>query len=743
MNWNLAKRFTAIILLVLFAVVSPAVSQLSTPIFQGTDPNTNLPLAGGKLYSYVVGTSTPKSTFSNVNLTVPRTNPVILDAYGQSLIYLSGPTDLVLKDSDDVTLWGPVTVNPSGGTVNAYISGGTQAIINATLTAIGSAKTNLTLSPETWTASFTLPSNITLNLLNGTIINGTVVLPSNGNVIGQGKGSQISLITAIGTSGAHLNGITIKDLTATIHPLTYVDDSQIINCAGADLYMNSCTRVQAEFSSTNADYVGVNIDNCNWCNFKIPFVKNSGHNSIYVVSSSDNTFDVGYVVGSGQTYPSSAMYFYDGCHRNTGRVGTLAGTTNSEYGLQFLRNCTKNSLTVDVIKDILRGTSAEGANLQGCDNNNINIGVIYNTAICSLELSQGSSNNNIKIGACLQYGVAALVDGVSILSEILGGGNESNGGYTNGNTVEVGYIDGSSRFNIRVGNGGGTTMVSRGNIVKARCGRTSGYANLSLEYAPDTKVDISYEDAVSNGYAISNSSGSTITSPGKGTVVVPKDVLIPNPIAAINSSGWGVSGGGGTVTRETSPTPKFGTAYIHDVPGAQFRGVAAPSATIKSSTTYQISFWLRGTVTSATMRITPDVSAVVNQPPINPVPATWTRYTYSWTSGATDAGVLIDWYTSDAAPGANYIDITGIMIEENSYSSNFPEAYKGQIALTAGTTTVVYNSLVRSDSNVFLQALDANGPPLNAFVSAISNGVSFTITHGAAAGTEVFNYKID
>jgi len=55
--------------------------------FREDDAN-GFPLAGGKLWSYVAGTSTPIPTYSNQALTTPNTNPTILDASGRANIWV-------------------------------------------------------------------------------------------------------------------------------------------------------------------------------------------------------------------------------------------------------------------------------------------------------------------------------------------------------------------------------------------------------------------------------------------------------------------------------------------------------------------------------------------------------------------------------------------------------------------------------------------------------------------------------
>lgn len=75
------------------------------------------PLAGGFLYSYTAGTSTPQDTFSDSDLDPlhANTNPVELDSAGRAVIYLS-PTPaykFILTDADLVTVWTQDDVSPA------------------------------------------------------------------------------------------------------------------------------------------------------------------------------------------------------------------------------------------------------------------------------------------------------------------------------------------------------------------------------------------------------------------------------------------------------------------------------------------------------------------------------------------------------------------------------------------------------------------------------------------------------
>ena len=83
-----------------------------TPNVQALDA-TGASDAGAKLYFYTTGTATLLNTYSDEDLTIPNTNPVVADGNGffgdiflQQLAY-----KVIYKDADDVTLW---TSDPVG-----------------------------------------------------------------------------------------------------------------------------------------------------------------------------------------------------------------------------------------------------------------------------------------------------------------------------------------------------------------------------------------------------------------------------------------------------------------------------------------------------------------------------------------------------------------------------------------------------------------------------------------------------
>lgn len=57
------------------------------------------PLSGGLVYTYELGTTTPKSTFQDRAQTIANSNPIVLDAAGSALIWGTGTYTMVVKNS--------------------------------------------------------------------------------------------------------------------------------------------------------------------------------------------------------------------------------------------------------------------------------------------------------------------------------------------------------------------------------------------------------------------------------------------------------------------------------------------------------------------------------------------------------------------------------------------------------------------------------------------------------------------
>ena len=80
------------------------VALLPNPEPQFCDAN-GLPYAGGTIDTYVPGTTTLKSTWSEDTGTTLNTNPIVLDSAGRCIIYGDGAYRLILKDADGTLIW--------------------------------------------------------------------------------------------------------------------------------------------------------------------------------------------------------------------------------------------------------------------------------------------------------------------------------------------------------------------------------------------------------------------------------------------------------------------------------------------------------------------------------------------------------------------------------------------------------------------------------------------------------------
>lgn len=91
----------------------------ASPKFSMIDSNGD-PAAGYKIHTYVAGTTTNKATYTDNAQSATNTNPVILDSRGEADIWWSGSYKVVVKDSDDVTIY---TVDNYGAGEDISVSG--------------------------------------------------------------------------------------------------------------------------------------------------------------------------------------------------------------------------------------------------------------------------------------------------------------------------------------------------------------------------------------------------------------------------------------------------------------------------------------------------------------------------------------------------------------------------------------------------------------------------------------------
>lgn len=118
------------------------------------ETTAGIPLVGGKVYTYDAGTTNPRATYSDAAGTIPNTNPVILDARGEALIFWNGSYKVTLQDSLGNVIWtvdGVQSVDVSINAALAVLTGPTGASnVGFTITSIGAAvRTLLTKGRDT------------------------------------------------------------------------------------------------------------------------------------------------------------------------------------------------------------------------------------------------------------------------------------------------------------------------------------------------------------------------------------------------------------------------------------------------------------------------------------------------------------------------------------------------------------------------------------------------------------------
>lgn len=226
------------------------------PVFRQRFFDQNgVPLAGGKLYSYVAGTTTLQGTYSNATGTT-NTNPVVLDSQGYGDVWLD-PTlayKFVLQDAGSVTLWTAdnVTVTTSGistwNTNTTYAQGALvqdnsgYGLLYVSLISnnVGNALTNVSawriFDGNVRTVSTNTTLSVTDNLVrsNSTSGNLTHTLPA---IASTPIGKKL-IVKDVGTGG---NSTTLQG-----HALELIDGS---NTLGAALGANDAITVMTNGTS--------------------------------------------------------------------------------------------------------------------------------------------------------------------------------------------------------------------------------------------------------------------------------------------------------------------------------------------------------------------------------------------------------------------------------------------------------------------------------------------------------------
>lgn len=170
-----------------------------------------LPLAGGKMYTYAAGTTTPLATYTDATEASSNTNPIILDANGECNLWLGGfAYKIVLTDSNDVTQWTQDNINQAS--IDSAVSADLLENLGITCQALPGPV--ITISVKTGAGNTPSPTDpIRVGFRGGSLSSGLVSLVNitsplamnlaNGATLGQSSGvTAYTYVYLINNNGA-------------------------------------------------------------------------------------------------------------------------------------------------------------------------------------------------------------------------------------------------------------------------------------------------------------------------------------------------------------------------------------------------------------------------------------------------------------------------------------------------------------------------------------------------------------
>lgn len=260
-----------------------------TPKQQYVDQN-GVPMAGGWLFSYIAGTSTPLPTYTDASGSSANPNPVPLDSAGRAAIWLgSSAYKLVLQDASFNTVWTVDNVQTdlgalatagasTGSALVGFLQAGTGAVARTAqdkmrelisvkdFGAKGDGSTDDTAAIQRcldYAQTFTAGIGCEVVFPNGQY-NYSALFISNGNVSLRGEG-KVLLVKTSGTG----TGLLISGASGTIYGISLSNlyfSCNVHQVSGTTLYLNNLSQTSLEgITFTNfpfVNYRGMQIQSC-------------------------------------------------------------------------------------------------------------------------------------------------------------------------------------------------------------------------------------------------------------------------------------------------------------------------------------------------------------------------------------------------------------------------------------------------------------------------------------------------
>lgn len=369
--------------------------------------NNGVPLAGGLLYAYAAGTTTPLATYTTSAGSIANANPIVLDSAGRTAneIWLTSGSSykFILKTSVATQIGSYDNIFgindlytlsiSSGSSLIGFIQAGTGAVAETVQTklrenvsvkdfgAMGDGTTNDTAAIQ---AAVTYAASVGKNTLipGGTYLCGDLTIPSNSFIYGEAN----SIIKR--TSDYGWQPVSDSD-NITIDTIKFNNNAPAVDSSGGHNYC---------FTVLNVTVTNLTIRNCKFYNGYTTALthKNSGPDGIYISN-----------VGSGAPSATRNNFLIDGCTFD-GFTRNGISITNGANGV-LINNCTftNNGLRgIDVEADSGAYTYIYDLTIQGCRFINNGAGSIRGTDVVGggLQLVNPTPatyhSNNVEIIDC-------------------------------------------------------------------------------------------------------------------------------------------------------------------------------------------------------------------------------------------------------------------------------------------------------------------------------------------------------
>jgi hypothetical protein len=350
------------------------------------DSNGN-PLSSGKVFSYIPGTTTPKTTWQDAAETIPNANPVILDAAGRALVLGSGNYRQQVYDRNNNLQWDQVTSSTGSG-------GGTGPIATGDGDLVGTVKPWAgMIAPNQYAFAYGQELSRTLfPALFAAITSTQAVFCNSGSPVLNGLGDTTNFWVGMSVELSCLGGGTSTIIAKTSNSLTMASNSNVTQNTSATFFPwgrgNGTTTFNlpdyrgyvlagndnmggtasgvlttANFGATNPNSTGAaggsQIDSITLAAGNIPSLTSVGNNNIVVFPLGTNTgllyaytsgnfTDVTTTLGGGAIHVPTSNLAWNGTNGISGS-NNITVTTNGTNNSPFTVNRIQPTKTVNYI----------------------------------------------------------------------------------------------------------------------------------------------------------------------------------------------------------------------------------------------------------------------------------------------------------------------------------------------------------------------------------------------------------